>query len=71
VKVVIQISLEEELKALPILLRRWRGMMLHNGTYLIDTDAVRSLRQNGVQYTELVREAAAPGLGGIGLGERI
>jgi hypothetical protein len=70
-KVVIQMSEEEELKALPILLRHSPGMMLRNGTYVITTDAARKLRQEGVQFTELGREAAAPGLEGVGSGERI
>lgn len=70
-KVVIQLSEEEELKALPILLRHSPGMMLRNGTYVISTDAARRLRQEGVQFTELGREASAPGLEGVGSGERI
>ena len=70
-KVVIQMSEEEELKALPILLRHSPGMMLRNGTYVITSDSARRLRQKGVQFTELGREAAAPGLEGAGSGERI
>ena len=70
-KIVIQLSEEEELKALPILLRHSPGMMLRNGTYVISTDAARRLRQEGVQFAELGREASAPGLEGVGSGERI
>ena len=40
-KVVIQMSEEEELKALPILLRHSPGMMLRNGTYVLTVDAAR------------------------------
>ena len=61
----------EELKALPILLRHSPGMMLRNATYVISTDAARRLRQEGVEFTELGREAAAPGPEGVGSGERI
>jgi hypothetical protein len=70
-KVAIQMSQEEELKALPVLLRHSPGMMLRNGTYVVTADAARTLRQNGVQFTELGREAAAPGFEGVGPGERI
>ena len=70
-KVVIQMSEEEELKALPILLRHSPGMMLRNGTYVITADATRRLRQEGVQSTELSKEGAVHGPGGIEFGERI
>jgi hypothetical protein len=69
-KVVIQMSEREELKALPILLRDSPGIMLRNGTYLVSTDAARRLREKGVQFTEVGREAAA-GIEGVGSGERI
>ncbi|HUT88960.1 MAG TPA: hypothetical protein VMY37_05670 [Thermoguttaceae bacterium] len=52
-KVVVQLSEEEELKALPILLRHSPGMMLHNGTYVISTDAARRLREEGVEFAAL------------------
>ena len=61
----------EERKALPILLRHSPGMMLHNGTYVVSADAARSLREQGVRFTELGRETAAGGLEGVGTGERI
>jgi len=70
-KVVIRLSEEEELKALPILLRDSPGMILHNGTYVVSTDAARRLREKGVQFTEVGREAAAAGFEGVGSGERI
>ena len=52
-KVVIQLSEEEELKALPILLRHSPGMMLRNETYVITADAARRLRQEGVEFAVL------------------
>jgi|GEM_PF-963198 len=70
-KVVIQLSQEEELKALPILLRHSPGMILRNGTYVITADAARRLREEGVQFAEVGREATAGGLEGVGSGERI
>jgi hypothetical protein len=70
-KVVIQMSPEEEQKALPILLRDSPGMMLRNGTYVLSADGARRLREKGVQFTEVGREAAAAGFEGVGSGERI
>jgi hypothetical protein len=70
-KVAIQMSEEEELKALPILLRHSPGMILHNGTYLVGADAARALRRKGVQFTELGREAVVPHLEGVRSCERI
>lgn len=70
-RVIIQMSEEEERRALPILLRHSPGMMLRNGTYVVSVDAARRLRQDGVQFAELGRESAAPGLEGVGSGERI
>ena len=70
-KVAIRMTEEEELKALPVLLRHSPGMMLHNGTYLLSTEAVRKLREAGVRFAELGREAAAPGQERVGSGERI
>ncbi len=70
-RVVIQMSQDEELKALPILLRHSPGMMLQNGTYVLTADAARRLREKGVRFTELGREAATSGFEGVGSGERI
>jgi hypothetical protein len=63
-KVVIQMSADQELKALPILLRHSPGMMLKNGKYVLSADSARRLRERGVRFTELRREAAAAGLEG-------
>lgn len=70
-RVVIQMTQDEELKALPILLRHSPGMMLQNGTYVLTADSARRLREQGVRFTELGREAAAAGFEGVGSGERI
>ena len=69
-KVAIRMSEEEELKALPILLRHSPGMMLRSGTYVITADATRRLRQEGVRFTELGREGGVRGAGRAGPGER-
>jgi hypothetical protein len=62
-RLFIQMSQDEELKALPILLRHSPGMMLRSGTYAVSVDAARTLRQNGVTFVELGREATSRGLG--------
>ena len=56
--VAIQISEEEELKALPILLRHSPGMMLRNGTYLVDAGAARAAPQGSSVYGTLKKHLA-------------
>lgn len=70
-KVVIHLSRREELKALPILYRHSPGVVLPRRTYILSEEAVNALRQAGVRFTEVSREASAPGLEGVGTGERI
>jgi hypothetical protein len=70
-KVVIQMSAREEVKALPILLRHSPGMVLQERTYVVSEEAAAALHQAGVRSTELSREADAPNLTEAGRGERI
>ena len=63
-KVVIQLSSREEAKALPILLRHSPGMVLPNRTYVLREAAVSALREAGIDFTEVSREADAPNLTG-------
>ena len=70
-KVLVQFSAREEAKALPVLLRHSPGMVLPDRKYLISADAVQSLRQAGISFTEVGRETEAPDLEGAGAGERI
>lgn len=70
-KIIIRLSSEEELKALPILLRHSPGMVLPNRTYVLNVEAVRALREAGVRYTEVTTEANPPQLEGAESGERI
>jgi len=70
-KIVIRMSQEEELKALPILLRHSVGTVLPDRTYLITEEAARQLRQSRVDFIELSRESSAPKLEGVSPGERI
>jgi len=62
VKVIIQLSAEEEVKALPILLRHSPGMVLPRRTYVLSEDALVALRRAGVDFSELSREAFVPSL---------
>ena len=52
-KVVIQMSAREELKALPILLRHSPGMVFPERTYILSEQAVDALRQAGVRFKVL------------------
>ncbi len=69
-KIIIQLSGEEEAKALPILLRHSPGMILPERTYVLGEEAVRSLRNAGIRFTQLSREALAPCLEEVA-GERV
>jgi hypothetical protein len=53
--VIIQLSAQEELKALPILLRSSPGVALPGCTYVISSEAARRLRDAGVRFKELNR----------------
>lgn len=70
-KVCIQFSAREELKALPILLRDSPGVALPDRTYVVSVDAAKRLREAGVRFTELSREADSPTHEGALPGERI
>ena len=69
-KVIIQLSREEEAKALPILLRHSPAMVLRERTYVLSEDALRALRKADIQLSELSREAVAPSLEEVA-GERV
>jgi hypothetical protein len=70
-KTVIQMSEAEEAKALPILLRHSPGTILPNRIYVISEELAKTLREAGIQFTELSRESNTPRLQGVGSGERI
>jgi hypothetical protein len=69
-KTIIQLSGQEEAKALPILLRHSPGMVLPERTYVLEEDAVKLLQNAGIRFTQLSREAIAPCLEEVG-GERV
>ncbi len=70
-KMIIQLSEAEEAKALPILLRHSPGTVLPTRIYVVSEEAVKKLREAGVQFTALSRESNVPNLAGAGSGERI
>jgi hypothetical protein len=61
---VIQLSLPEEAKALPILLRHSPGVVLPNRTYILGKEAVVALRHAGIHFTELSRQWNTPSVPG-------
>ena len=69
-KVIVQLARDEEAKALPILLRHSPGMVLPHRTYVLSNEALRALREAGVRFSELSREAATPNLEEV-VGERV
>jgi len=71
VKAVTQFTKPEEARALPILLRHSAGTVLPNRTYVLDEEAVAELRKAGISFLTLSRQSHAPGLEGVGSGERV
>ena len=69
--IVLQMTEDEEARALPILLRHSPGMLLPNRTYMVSREAVKQLRQAGVQFIALSRDSSAPSLEEVASGERI
>jgi len=56
-KIVIQLSEEQEANALPLLLRHSPGMVLPRRTYILSEEAVRALRRANVKFSEVSRES--------------
>jgi hypothetical protein len=71
VRVVIQFSAQEELKALDILLRHSPAMILPERRYVVNVEAAKALREAGVKFRKLASEAHAPALRRVSRGERI
>ena len=69
-KVIIQLTKEEEAKALPILLRHSPGMVLPHRTYVLSEEALKALRRAHIRCSELSREAVPPSLEEVA-GERV
>jgi hypothetical protein len=70
-KITVRFTKSEESKALPILYRRFSGMVLPDRVYVLDDSAVAALRNQGIHFEELAAEGAAPNLVGAPDGERV
>jgi acetaldehyde dehydrogenase (acetylating) len=70
-KIAIQLTSREELKALPILMEHSPGMMLRDRVYLLSEQAVDALQAAGVRFSVLSRESNIPSLNGVLPGERV
>jgi hypothetical protein len=51
--VMIQLTSDEELKALPLLLRHTSGRILRGRRYVIDESAAKMLKKAGIQFETL------------------
>jgi hypothetical protein len=71
VNVVIQISEEDELKALEILLRHSPGSMLPNRTFVVEASAAQALRDAGISFRDIQPQVNLPAVEGYSIGERI
>lgn len=67
-KVVIQVSAKDSAKAWALLVRHSVGAALPNRTFVVSQEAVRALREAGIKFVEISREASAAG---VEAGERI
>ena len=59
-RVVIRMTSKEQLKALPILLGHWPGMVLPGRVYILREGAAKALSKAGVRFRLICREGAAP-----------
>jgi hypothetical protein len=71
VNIVVQLTAEEEVRALPILLRHSPGSILPNRTYVIAEAAAEALRDAGVTYREVRPQFNLPVVEDLSIGERI
>jgi hypothetical protein len=69
--VAVRFSVEEELKALPILLRHSPGTVLADRTYIIDVTAIEALRAAGIVFHEVQPRLNLPVVEDFSIGERI
>lgn len=70
-KVVIQVSKDDDAKAWALMVRHSPGVALPNRTFVVSEEAVSALRAAGIRFTELSRNVEAPGPHGVATGERI
>ena len=58
-KVAIHLTQEEELKALPVLLRHSSGMVFPERIYVLSEEALKALRAAGVRFIEMKSSSIA------------
>lgn len=68
---ILQFTVDEEAKALPILLRHSPGTVLPNRTYIVDESVLGVLREAGVEFHEITPTLNLPYVGGTPVGERV
>ena len=69
--VVIRFTADEEVKALPVLLRHSPGTVLVDRTYIVEKSVVQSLRDAGINFRELTPPITMPFVEDVSIGERI
>jgi hypothetical protein len=69
--VIIQFTVDEEAKALPVLLRHSPGTVLPNRTYVVEKSVVQALREAGVQFREVRPQLNLPVVEDLTVRERI
>ena len=69
-KIVVQISEQDDARAWSLMQRRFSGIALPNRTFVLPEEAVRALRKAGIRYTEISRDGVLQPQGAIA-GERI
>ena len=67
-KIVIQISPRDSAKAWSLLVRHSPGVALPDRVFIVSEEAVRTLREARIRFSELSREAS---IAGAAAGERI
>jgi hypothetical protein len=67
-KIVIQVTPRDSAKAWSLLVRHSPGMALPDRMFVVSEEAVRALREAGIRFSELSREAS---MSEAAAGERI
>jgi len=68
---VVQFTVDEEAKALPILLRHSPGTVLPERTYVVEAAAANALRDAGISFLEIAPTLNLPFTEDVSIGERI
>ena len=71
VRIVIQVAAQDSAKAWALLVRHSPGTALPKRTFIVSEEAVRSLNEAGINFTEISREPGQAWADGVMTGERI